>query len=113
MTERVDLDELEHLMGLGLYHSSARMLKTAIAELRAHREREASGGWIRCEERMPAAETRVLVSGLLHGQASIFEAFHMPRYAITHRWQFRNGMYCAEGEVTHWQPLPPAPEEAT
>jgi len=87
-----------------------KAIRDALAELRAHR-------WIPCSERMPEPERRVTVFGLRHEDEEpvAFEAFHMPNFAITHRWQFRGGQYCHESAVTHWMPLPapPAVKEPT
>ena len=80
------------------------VLPRLITELREHRERER---WIPCSERMPEAEERVLVHSPLVGHP--FEAFQMPDFHPSHRWQFRNGSYCSEDEVTHWRPMPAPP----
>lgn len=69
MTERIDLDELAQFVTDAAIGGKDRVslpraeFAAMIAELRSHRERELSGGWIACSERMPDSDVWVLVCG--------------------------------------------------
>jgi hypothetical protein len=66
--------------------------------------------WIRCEDRLPVPRTWVLVAykkgvtiGMLHGY--LVEPLHEKYY-----WRGVKGAKHALSSVTHWMPLPDAPE---
>ena len=63
------------------------------------------GGWIACSERMPPESTRVLVA---HTGLSLFVR---PGTWQDGEW-WKDGGMALVGVVTHWRPLPPAPEGA-
>ena len=66
---------------------------------------EAPSGWIACSERMPPESTRVLVA---HTGLSLFVR---PGTWQDGEW-WKDGGMALVGVVTHWRPLPPAPEGA-
>lgn len=90
------------------YQAGCAALNALIAEL--EQLRAGAPKWIACVELMPEPTRRVLVYSPT--KLEPFEAFHMPDFALSHRWQYRNGSYCAEDEVTHWMTLSVAPPEA-
>ena len=82
-----------------------------LAEVRSHREREATGGWVRCEEHLPTENTPVWF--VAHEEPSIVHKGQMGAddFVNTSRHCWRK---C---EVAWWSPLrveqappPPAPK---
>lgn len=79
------------------------------------RERALAPKWISVGERMPAVDTKVIVWGqaLSFGEMRPYEAFaaYLETYIDGFDWVIANDAdFCHPQNVTHWQPLPPAPE---
>ena len=90
-------NEEERLRGALLLHAKA----LADAEQRGRAE-----GWVLCSERMP--ETLSWVLGWTiepKGRLRINRVAWNGQY-----WDFVPGTSFSQGNVTHWRPLPPAPE---
>jgi hypothetical protein len=112
---RVDLDELRRIADRSRCidadqwaysdlhsHLKPSVLDALLAELRAHREREASGGWIAVSERMPESTERVW-----------FYAADMVRkgeFGRIGQWITSAGFAWDRGEVTHWMHRPLEPQ---
>jgi hypothetical protein len=132
---RVDLDELERelLTGIAAAESAGdnavfaeaiivanRQVLALIAELRAHREREASGGWVACSERIPEPRQYVIFQhpswensvGL--GPYDPENQFR-PWTDLTDVDMCGDANHMSDYEVSHWMPLPapPAVKEPT
>ena len=74
------------------------------------------GEWIKCSERMPKAETPVLV--MLNGEIRVAELrWDRPTYEETYKpFRYWDDPYDDDGQdwevfdITHWMPLPEPPE---
>ncbi len=89
--------------GDGIYQASHMRAHARAVEARV---REKMGDeWIACSERMPPESSRVLVA---HTGLSLFVR---PGTWQDGEW-WKDGGMALVGVVTHWRPLPPAPEGA-
>ena len=73
-----------------------------------------SGGWISVEERLPDKESLLLTSSKV---CIIGDWYQNDWRTCRSHWEKVNGKLklvsgFGKGEITHWQPLPPLPEEA-
>lgn len=73
------------------------------------------GGWVKCSERMPKAETPVLV--MLNGEIRVAEIrWDRPTHEETYKpfryWDdpYDDGQDWGVFDITHWMPLPEPPE---
>ena len=61
--------------------------------------------WIPCSERMPEKDAAVLICGCRHIVTAYFDAVKG-----VFRLTEDDNLYYLQEKVTHWMPLPPAPE---
>ncbi|HCT6444715.1 DUF551 domain-containing protein [Enterobacter hormaechei] len=92
-------DSMEHSTAIADWERRAAMLQGA--EPVSNRD-ELPDGWVACSERMPEGMTDVHISnghdvgqGWWEGDA----------------WQTQHDYYSVPGDVTHWMPLPAAPQQ--
>lgn len=65
-------------------------------------------GWIECSDRLPRKMVEVLVYGPTpHGPSITIAWIERGKWANLSRYPFK------DGELTHWQPLPPPPAGKT
>jgi len=121
MADRVDISKLEGVLqslddallndnGVVVRRSE---LKTILAELRQHRERERKKPkWVRCSERLPEAGVAVLIAGHDWPSPVVAKLILESGTEKPSCWSDSDG----DGEVYYlddvhwWRPLPPPPE---
>ena len=97
-SNREKIDALEYIQQLERYFGE-------LAEYAAQLEEE-QPKWISVEERLPDAGEKVMVCGVKNGiQVGAFSG--ITRYGKNRRWWWKKNTIL---EVTHWMPLPDAPE---
>lgn len=66
--------------------------------------------WIKCSERMPEVGQEVII--FIHGAVESGAYFSGEFIRGKPVFEYKNDEYFTLVDVTHWQPLPPPPEEA-
>ena len=91
--------------GRWVHYYTAEQMRARDRAVEARVREKMGEGWIACSERMPPESTRVLVA---HTGLSLFLR---PGTWQDGEW-WKDGGMALVGVVTHWRPLPPAPEGA-
>lgn len=117
MTERVDDTTLGQMVEHAreahkadvYYEVAPNEFLAIVTELAEHRARELSGGWVAVTERMPDWYVGCLVIGRGDSEPIVGAVRSDGRF-----WsEDIHGALLAPKDVTHWMPLPPAPEVST